>query len=79
MIEIQGAYQKTFLSDKSPGEIRKCLYRQLYRLKTEGYLKVEGDENSKNIIYNKTKLFEHDLVEQTDTVTNTKNIKKSLV
>jgi|GEM_PF-3195954 len=70
MIEIRDAYQKAFPSDKSSGEIRKYLYRQLYRLKTEGYLKTEGDENSQNIVYSKTDLFE--LVEQTSTVKHTK-------
>ncbi|MCU4677575.1 hypothetical protein N7931_18305 [Catenovulum sp. 2E275] len=72
MIEMRDAYQKAFPSDKSSGEIRKYLYRQLYRLKTEGYLKTEGDENSQNIVYSKTDLFELEFVEQTNTVKHTK-------
>tara|TARA_R110001599_G_scaffold343413_2_gene565993 strand:+ start:2015 stop:2536 length:522 start_codon:yes stop_codon:yes gene_type:complete len=57
LLEIRKAHEKAFDDIPSASEVRKFLYRQIYRLVKEGLLVKNGLHNSQNITYSKTPLF----------------------
>ena len=57
LLDIRKAYEKAFDDKTNATEVRKYLYRQIYRLVKEGLLAKNGLHNSQNITYSKTLLF----------------------
>ena len=57
MQQIRQTYEQMFASHKSSSDIRKYLYRQLYRLKGEGFIQTSGEENTRSLVYSKTDKF----------------------
>jgi hypothetical protein len=57
LLDIRKAHEQSFEGVFNPNEIRKFLYRQIYRLVKEGLLIKDGIHNSQNITYSKSQKF----------------------
>lgn len=57
--ELKHAYMAEFQDDKTEGEARKLIYREVYKLVDHGYLVKKGKSNSRNIRYYQTEVFKN--------------------
>lgn len=57
LVDLRKAYTEAFNDELNAVEVRKFLYRQVYRLVKNGLLIKSGEHNTRDITYSKTPIF----------------------